>query len=257
MKNPTDIVGYEEFNPSTPTPWLMRPDGDPWFDEVVIHGSFGDAQSGAIARLTSHPYMKRSSLSGNEWRVSFNWTSDTVNSLEERHFITFDSAIDGLVTMLFMRRADGDFWKFGMINVGSVDFKRKERTLYTHAYKQPEPASVVIATLPWLLLEASEEATGYAGWDECQQTGCPHKATKTLRLKSYYLQGMPFLGDEARTVDAADFRMPVYLNVCDAHAKRGDSDRTDNDENYEVLPLYSPKAASPASSEPSASDPEN
>jgi hypothetical protein len=116
----------------------------------------------------------------------------------------------------------GDEWRYSV----AIHFYRKGILVYEKTYGKMEWA---VAALPYELMILPENSRlPLWGLDDkvCNQYGCKEKAVVVYRVKEKYTeQGQGPLPDEPET----------YRAYCQRHAERGDADREDNMNNYEIV----------------------
>ena len=124
----------------------------------------------------------------------------------------------------------GDEWRVSY----EVELKKKGDVLYTKRYNKMDSA---VAHLAWLMRtfmeQSSEEIPGFIQHinrekNLCAQVGCPEEATVFFKLKRLTAKNGSFL-------DMTDEFGNYMRGFCEKHKKRGNSDREDNDQNYESL----------------------
>lgn len=119
----------------------------------------------------------------------------------------------------------GDEWRVSTV----IEFYRKGALLHKRSFNSINAAAKY---LPWVLgVELIENPEVPALWkmtaETCHQPGCPEKATHIYRIKKEFsAQGEGPLPDSVGENRRA---------FCERHHSRGDSDREDCDENYELV----------------------
>jgi len=119
----------------------------------------------------------------------------------------------------------GDEWRVSAV----TEFLRKGEVIYTETTGKMEWAA---AKLPGLFLVVGERLPAElfrVGDDKCAQPGCSEPFVSEYRLKS---RGCSRCGGRD---DSPYPGWDQRIRFCQKHLHRGDSDLTDNDENYEVV----------------------
>jgi hypothetical protein len=120
----------------------------------------------------------------------------------------------------------GNEWRIS----ATVEFYRKRKKVAE--YEGLRDVETAVRLLDSLWLRALDDGKGYfAGEGEvCDQEGCSQPAEVTYRLKKRYCSE-PYVHDGTPYPD----HDVVIRKFCARHSKRGDSDFSDCDDNYELI----------------------
>lgn len=136
-------------------------------------------------------------------------------AFDEVRFVTIDRFKESEMS--------GDEWRISVV----MQFFRNGKIV--HEVQAAGKMENAMAFAGFLYARACDDGKGYfAGEDNyCDQEGCPLKATVTYRIKERKCSSCGQKEEHYQGNDIAKF--------CDRHKRRGDSDLTDQDKNYEPV----------------------
>ena len=118
----------------------------------------------------------------------------------------------------------GDEWRIS----AQIEFFRKGKLILDDQVNDMQTA---VGCLYYKYIRAIDDGHAYYAGDgvHCDQEGCNEKATMLYRIKQDYCADFGGCGQKK------DLYTGSHRCFCEKHSTRGDQDRQDNDDNYEMI----------------------